>query len=154
MKSLGIIILSVGLASRIFGQEGTIGDIERTVFYMKEGIDIFQKVQKEKTATTQTNVYYVKAEPQIISFQKKEKLEKIVDWYYFEQILIYTESRWQDTASGKVLYTEKTYHHNGALIAWLTSENTFVDSTTPDYKRLEKRLDTTAIKLREEFLLR
>lgn len=154
MKRFGIIILSGVLASNSFGQEGSIGDIERTVFYMKEGIDIFEKVQKEKTSTTQTNVYYVKAEPQIIRFQKKEKIEKIVDWYYFEQILIYTESRWQDTASGKVLYTEKTYHHNGALIAWLTSENTFVDANSPDYKSLEKRLDTTAINLREEFLLR
>ncbi|PBQ34145.1 hypothetical protein CNR22_20990 [Sphingobacteriaceae bacterium] len=154
MKTPGFISLLLLSTSSIFGQTTGITDIERTVFYMKEGIEVFEKVQKEKTATSQIYIYYHKAEPQIIRFQKKEKLEKIVDWYYFEQILIYTESNWQDTTSGKVLFTEKTYHHNGSLIAWLTSENTFVNSTLPEYKSLERRLDTTAIHLREEFLLR
>jgi hypothetical protein len=155
MKTLTFVILFFFPISLLLAQDNTnntIVEIERNVFYMKTGIDSFEKVELEKTPNSHKYVYYNKSEPLIISFQKREKLEKDMDWYYFDKVLIYTETNWQDTTSGKILYTEKTYHHNGALIAWLNSESTFVDSNTPEYKSLERRLDTTAIHLREEVL--
>lgn len=75
---------------------------------------------------------------------------KKVGWYFHENELIYTETTWYKPESEQILFQEKSYHHKGSLIAWLKSENTFVDSRSPEFSKFEKEINVYVSKIKSE----
>jgi len=149
-KPLFFVIAFFGLTN-LFSQNSSIGGIEEIVSSLKSKLETWEKVEMVNTIETKKYFYYKENDLQLASVQQIEKkIEKNVQWYFLNKQLLYSETNWLDTASGKLLYTEKTYHANGNLIAWLNNESTFVDSNSPEFKNLDKSLNDYSLKLRNE----
>ena len=152
LKTLLLIVCFVTLKTSLFSQKISLGDIDQQVAVLKEGKESFEKIEKMNSNIGARFVYIKDEDVQIITVTAKGKIEKQVEWFYKKGILLYTETNWSDSASLKPLFKEKTYHNNGTMIAWLDNENSFVDSSSPKFKKLEKELNTYAIKIRDEAL--
>lgn len=145
------ILLFLFFTIRIFSQNNSIAEIDKTIQQIKSHLESFERIEKLNSPEGNKYAYFNEGELQLISVNETGKVEKTVQWFYHDKILIYTETNWL-SAEGKLLYSEKTYHYNGSLIAWLNSENTFVDSSSPEFIKLDKKLTAYGIKIREEAL--
>jgi len=90
--------------------------------------------------------------PKFIEVQAHGKIEKNVVWYFHEKNLIYTETNWTDSLSGKNLFEERTYHDKNTMIAWINNEGTFVDAVATEFITLERELRAYGKKIFEEAL--
>jgi len=145
-------ILPYFISRSAFSQNSSIAEIDKTIEQMKNQKDAYEKIEKIKSENAYKYVYFKDNEVQIISINEKDKIEKNVEWFYLNNNLIYTETNWLNIIGGKKLFTEKTYHVKGNLIAWLKSENTFVDASSTEFKKMDKDLGAYAIKIRNEAL--
>ena len=152
LKTLFLIIGYFILKADFCAQNSSLGDIDQHVALLREGINSFEKIEKITSGFGVQFVYLKDGDVQIITVTAKGKVEKQVEWFYKKGVLLYTETNWSDSASLKPLFKEKTYHTNGTMIAWLDNDNSFVDSSSPKFKKLEKEINAYATKIRNDAL--
>lgn len=128
-----------------------MSDVEARVSQIQNHLKELRKTEITQTTEGSKYGYYNGNELKFVTVQEKGKIEKNVAWYFNGKALLYTETNWTDTASEKVLYLEKTYHSDeGRLLAWLNSENTFVDSSSEEFRKMDQVLYNYAKKLLNE----
>jgi prepilin-type processing-associated H-X9-DG protein len=147
-----LFITSLFITSTIFSQSSSIADIDEHIAQMRSELHSYQKIEKIKTDSTSKDIYLMDGEVQIITIVEKGKIEKHVEWYYTNGILLYTETNWTVTSSQGNMLNHKTYHNNGAMIAWLDGENSFVNASTTKYKQFEKAVNEYSKKIRTQAL--
>ncbi|WP_317897383.1 hypothetical protein [Aurantibacillus circumpalustris] len=152
LKVFSLIVFTYMFTLNLFSQNSSINEIDQMITLIKDELDSFDKIEKINSEVGTRCVYLKDGDVQLITVLLKGRIEKYVEWFYKKGLLIYTETRWNDEASLKPLFIEKTYHNNGIMIAWLDSENSFVDSSSPRFKSLEKELNSYAVKIRNEAL--
>lgn len=136
----------------LLSQPRSIKDIDELVHRIQQERDHYEEVNVVNTLTLQKQFYYKEDILQIVALRYPEKIEKIQNLYFSQNHLVFTETQWLDTLKGRLLYTEKTYHAQDAMFAWLNTENTFVDSDTPEFKSQDADLRRYALKLKQEAL--
>lgn len=108
---------------------------------------LFEQVEKAKNDSSLTNFSHSNQGLKLFVVKETGKILKMVEWYFFEDNLIYTETNWWDPIQNKLLFSEKTYHQKGKLIAWLKSESTFADSNSEEFRKFDRELQKYAAKL-------
>jgi hypothetical protein len=78
---------------------------------------------------------------------RKQNLAKIVDWYFNNGQLIYTEQNYKERSSNKILETEKFYLNNENLFAW-SQEGTWKDPNSAEFKQAATGLHAYAASLK------
>lgn len=146
-----LLFLSLMLA-RFAMAQNTVSWIENLVHETKSDLEEYRKVIKQDSEEGAKWVYYRINEPVLIEIKVSGRIEKRVGWYFHMEKLIYTESIWTDTLDGKTVHQERTYHHEGKMIAWLDAESTFVDAATLEYSAVEKDLKAYSQKIYEQAL--
>ena len=150
LKTHAFLLFSL-IALQVSAQITTISDVEARVSQIQNHLNELRKTEKVQTLESSKHCYYNENELKLVTVQEKGKIEKKVAWYFTEKTLLYTETNWTDTEKGTVLYLEKTYHTDqGKLLAWLNSENTFVDSSSEEFRKMDRSLQDYAAKLLNE----
>jgi hypothetical protein len=134
----------------LFSQKSSIAVIDEAVALIKNNLETLQKEEKETSPEGYRHVYYNGDETKMIVVEENGKIEKNVAWYFKDKSLIYTETNWTDSATGKNLYREKTYHDKSGMIAWLNTDDTFVRATSDEFKKMNRQLGAEGRKLLEE----
>jgi hypothetical protein len=147
-----IILIAVCLLNvlKFSAQKGSIGVIDESVAQIKANLETLQKEEKINSPEVFQYFYYQENEPRMIVVQENGKIEKNIAWYFKNKLLIHTETNWTDSASGKNLYREKTYHDKNGMIAWLNTEDTFVRATSDEFKKLNRETAAESRRLLEE----
>lgn len=130
--------------------QNTIELIDAVILEMKNEEASYRQQEKFVNETGSRVVFYKEKEPKVIRVKEQGRIEKNVAWYYNNHELIYTETIWKDSVSGKFLYKEKTYHYGNGLIAWLDNEGSFVEAASDEYKLLDKKLSSYGKKMFDE----
>ncbi len=126
-------------------------EIDKVVSAIKSKTATFKKVEKAKTQEASKFIFLKEKELQFITVKQMENgLEKNVEWYFSNGSLIFSETNWIDLISKKVMAHEKQYLKNGTLLCWLDNENKLVDPISPEFKEVDKRIQTYAVKLKDE----
>lgn len=132
--------------------QSTVALIDEVVAKLKSDLISFRKVDKLNSETGYRSLYYFNNEPVAIEVVEKGRIEKRVSWFFYKTRLIYTETIWTDTLFARKVHEEKTYHYEEAMIAWLDSENTFVEASSAEFVDLDKSLRVYGRKIYREAL--
>ena len=88
---------------------------------------------------------------QLVSVRQNEaNIDKKVNWYFENGELFLSETCWFDQRTSKFIKTEKQYLRNGHLLAWLKSDNKFVDINSSEFILLDKELAKYGQKIMNE----
>lgn len=144
-------LLGIFTLLNLHSQNMSIGEIDKHVELTRQHIEELEEVKRFDTDTAKRTLYFKGKELKVVAVRgKSDKIEKSVQWYFHKRSLLYTETNWSDSTTGRQLFTERTYHNNGDLIAWINSENSFVDSSSPEFNKLDRELRAYATQIRDE----
>jgi hypothetical protein len=146
-KTLLLLLL---ITSALSGQNSTIAEIDRTIAGMKADEETYQKKEVLNTAEHKKIFYFKDNALAIVWIQETSNIEKNSSRYFVKDKLIYSETSWLRLSDGQPVFSEKIYCHNGKLIAWLNAENSFVDSNSPEFIKLDESLADDALQLLKE----
>lgn len=132
---------------RLFPQSKSIGEIDERISLLRERDGLEDQIEKARNDSSLSNLSHSSKDLRLFLIKEGGKIVKLVEWYFFEDYLIYTETNWWDPIQNKLLFSEKTYHEKGRLIAWIKSESSFADSNSEEFRRLDKELQKYAAKL-------
>ncbi len=127
--------------------QNTISLIDEVVEQIKLEIPNLRMEYMAELLNGYKRAFYKDKVPLIIEVEETERIKKNVCWYYFKENLIFTETVWTDTVSGRKLHHEKTYHSKDRMIVWMDNESTFVDASSSEYINLEKALSAYSKKI-------
>lgn len=148
MKTVLHILFFICLGSAtLFSQTKSLGEIDQQILYLKTRDGLENRIEKVKDDSSMTSFSHSNEGLKLFIVKESGKTVKMVEWYFFEEQLIYTETNWWDPVRNKLLFNEKTYHQKGKLIAWINSENTFADSNSEEFRKLDRELQKYATKL-------
>lgn len=74
------------------------------------------------------------------------EIQKNVLWIYENELLIYADQFWFNSLTGTVINSEKFYLKNNSLIAWIDSDNSFVDTSSEKFANTGKDIINFATK--------
>jgi hypothetical protein len=117
--------------------QSTIADIDQKVDFIKDKLETLDKVEKIKTDSTDQVFYFKNHKLVMVQVRDSSKIEKIVQWFFDNDKIFYSEMNWLDPDKGLILFSEKTYHKDGYMFAWLNNENTFSDTRSYEFKQLD-----------------
>jgi outer membrane lipoprotein-sorting protein len=155
MKTIITFLTCITLTFSVYAQteKQIMADIDKTITDIKSKINTFQKIEKGNTSKGYRFVFLKGKELQLITVRAiEENLEKNVEWYYVNGVLVYAETIWLDSKTKKVVKNEKTYLDNGHLIAWINPDGKLVDSNSSEFKTVETELTAYGIKIKNEAL--
>jgi hypothetical protein len=144
MKNFYLItILFSTLTQGLSGQ--TIGFQLNKIDSLKEKIAIelptYSKLEKISNKTGLRFIYTKDNELKlIIVFTVDNNIAKNVEWYFSNGELIYSEQKWIDNSTGKIINNEKFYLSDGHLIAWKYTDNNFVEKDSEEFKVMDKKI--------------
>ena len=109
------------------------------------------EIEKRKTSLKQKEIILNKEESKIAYFnednlelisvrQIETNINKSVNWYFKGGVLMLSKTNWVDQKTNKIIKSEKQYLNNGHLIAWINSDNKFVDNNGPEFIKLDNEL--------------
>jgi hypothetical protein len=134
-------------------EKQTMLDIDKTINDIKSKISTFQKIEKINTNDGYRFVFLKDKELQLITVRQiEENVEKNVEWYYVNGVLIYAETIWLDSTTKKIVKNEKLYLDSEHLIAWINTENKLVDNNSSEFKTVSTELVAYGIKIKTEAL--
>jgi hypothetical protein len=149
MKLKNIIALfAISFYNNYFAQQ-TISDIDTLAFRILINKEHYRKVEKLKTAESSRINYYEEDALRMCVVKENAEVEKTVTWIFSNQRIMYTETNWRASESGRQLYQEKTYHDKNGMFAWLSAENTFEDANSQKFKNLDLEINAYTEKLLE-----
>lgn len=140
------LFLCLGSGS-LFSQSKSLGEIDQRVSFLKTRDGLDDQIEKARNDSSLSNFSHANEGLKFFMVKESGKTVKLVEWYFLEDYLIYTETNWWDPIRNKLLFTEKTYHQKGKMIAWIKSETTFADSNSEEFKKLDRDLQKYAAKL-------
>jgi hypothetical protein len=134
-------------------EKQTMLDIDKVATEIKSKLNTYNKIEKNNSVDGYKYVFLNENELKLITVKVIEpNTEKNVDWYYLNGVLTYTETKWFDIKSSKIVKHEKQYLNNGHLIGWVNSDNKLVDNTSSEFKSLEDELNAYGAKLKSDVL--
>jgi hypothetical protein len=87
---------------------------------------------------------------QFIAVHQREKgVQKNVEWFYVNDSLVYAESNWINIRSLKSVKNEKLYLQKGHLVVWMNSQNVPAETSSADFREMDKSLAAYGIKMKE-----
>ncbi|MCU0360517.1 MAG: hypothetical protein MUF75_07335 [Bacteroidia bacterium] len=135
--SLLTVVLFFGLKGQ---SQNTVALIDLVVGEITSELAECRKVEEVNSEQGYRWLYYRNDEPVLIEIMERGRIEKHVTWFFYNKQLVYTETVWMDSIAGRKVHTEKTYHYQEAMIAWINNETTFVDASTDEFRDLDKTL--------------
>lgn len=154
MKKYYLIIFAIfSLIQGLIGQPDTLqlDKIDSLKINTLKNLPSFTKLVKVNNETGNRIVYLKNNDLKLITvYSKDNNIEKNVEWYFSDGELIYSEQKWIDLTTGKVINNEKIYVSNGHLIACEKTNGKFVDQDSDEFKDLDKRFAEYGEKLEKE----
>src|SRR5690349_20840364 len=88
-----VIFLLTGSIS-LFAQTKSLGEIDERVLYLKERDGLSEQIEKARKDSSLTNFSHTNQGLKLFIVKESGKTVKMVEWYFFDDYLIYTESNW------------------------------------------------------------
>lgn len=132
--------------------QNTVALIDEVVAQIKSEMVTCQKMVKVNAENGNRCLYYRNDEPIVVEVIEKGRIEKSVTWVFYKTKLIFSETMWTDTITGRTVHGEKTYHYEEAMIAWLDNESNFVEAASAEFVALDKSLRVYGRKIYREAL--
>lgn len=140
--------LGVSLPS-LWCQVNTIKSVDATILNWREKDQLAAQVNEKMQDSSRWEFQQVSEHLYLEINRESEKTIKLCEWYFEGEVLLYTETSWWNIFKNERLYTEKTYHQDGKLMAWLTSENSFANSNSAEFRQRDRELRELQKKLRQ-----
>lgn len=144
MKNLYFIMLLIfAITQALFSQtvESQLTKLDSLKEVITQEIPGYSKLEKINKKTGHRLVYTKGHEIKLITvFSKDKDLDKNVSWYFANGELFYSEQKWTDSSTGSLVNNEKFYLTNGHLIAWIKTDNSFVNRDSEEFKDIDKKL--------------
>lgn len=153
MKTISTLIIYFACTIAVCAQtdKQVIADIKKAAKDIKAQLSIFQKIEKMNNKDGQRLVFLKDKELKLITVKAlQSNMEKNVEWYYLKGQLAYSETSWYDTKTKTLVFNEKYFLDKGHLIAWLDSNNTFVDTSSAAFKKVNTELVAYGEKIKQE----
>ncbi len=134
---------------KVVSQNATISGIEARLNQLREKDRVPDLIAGARSDTLSwplhqlTDYLYVETEAAGSSIVKTK------EWYFDKKHLFYAETTWWDTQKHQLLYSEKIYLDKGKLFAWINSENSFVNSNSDEFRKMDTILRESAKKILE-----
>jgi antitoxin component YwqK of YwqJK toxin-antitoxin module len=109
-------------------------EIERSAAGNRNNISSFVKV--ERNSPDGTTCYYFRNGDLVMATVREKNSPKRVEWHFVNGRLSYTESFTREQND----HVEKTYHHNGRMLAWTSTAKGLVDPESSEFSELGTKL--------------
>lgn len=154
-KFLTTIVTCLVLTHGVYSQteKEQILKIDKAKLEIINNLNSYQKIEKYKDDISYKYVFLKDKELKLITLKTNDKnIEKRVSWYFVNEQLIFSEQIWINKESNEIINHEKFYTNNGNLIAWIKTDNTTEDTSSENFKYIDKELSAYAVKLQTESL--
>jgi hypothetical protein len=151
MKAIITFLTSIVLTFSVNAQteKQKMQNIDKTIRDIKSNMSTFQKIERVNKPEAYSFVFLKDKELQLISVKViEDNLEKNVEWYYVNDVLVYAETLWLDYKTKEVVKNEKMYLDNGHLIAWINPEGKFVDKSSSEFKNVDSTITDYGIQIK------
>jgi hypothetical protein len=111
----------------------------------------YRRILVEKDARIERAYYLQEKELRVVqaSYDSDSTL-MIVEWFFYNNKMIYNQQRWLDGATQKLQQTFKMYLKDENLIAWLNTKKGAYDPSSTEFKELGEGLKEYAKQLKDE----
>jgi hypothetical protein len=118
---------------------------------IKLNIGTLKKVEIQKDILGYKEAYFKTNSLQLIKVLVKDNgIEKLIEWYYAEGKLIYSEANWTDITTKKAVNKVQCYFDKDHLITWIDFGNKFLDPNSLEFKERDSQMDVYGKKLYDE----
>ena len=147
-----ILILTQGVYSQAKSDKEQIADIDKIKKEIKANLNSYTKTERAKSSEGYRYVYTEGKDLRLVAVYFKDTIEdKNVEWYFYNNQLIYSTQVWTNRASKKIIDNEKFYLNNERLFAWIRAGKK-IDVNSKDFKKVADEFPKYAAKLKTDAL--
>jgi hypothetical protein len=157
MKKYLAILLVIVISLGVFAQSKSTdkaelkAHIEKQAEIIKRDLNSYSKSEMSADSAGYRWHYFKGNELKLVHVKyTRNETEMNVDWYFNNGELIYSESIWTNTQSGKLVQNVKAYLNNGQLFEGESSLIGKIEPGSKEFKEMEDGLKDYAKKLKEE----
>ena len=106
-------------------------EVDKICGEVKKTLPSLEKVVLFKDTTGAKTGYYKNKQLKLVTAQAYENgIDKNIEWYYDNDLMIYAEQNWYDHAKKQKFYSERFYLKNGHLFHWITQDGSVADTAS------------------------
>lgn len=133
-----------------------ITDVENIRTEIKNSINSYKKIEKLNDTTGYNCAFFKGNELKVIMKRAIDKrdnryVDKKIEWYFFNNQLIFSKQTWFDIVTNKLIDDEKIYLKNEELVAFIKFDKV-ITSSSQEFRNINNQLPTIIAKLKNEYL--
>ncbi len=145
-------LISFAIIEVVYSQtdKQQIASIEKETKEIQNKVGKYRKTEIFKDSIGNKYAYKDGNEIKLLTiYYQDTDANKNVEWYFFEEKLIYIQQIWTDKETNKIVDSKKCYLNSGQLIAWVINDK-LVDANSEEFKKVKIELGAYGKKLIEQ----
>lgn len=143
MKQIISLLMLIAIFSNGMLAKSTENDLEKikiAINKIDNEISSYEKIEQFKDSEASRYSYVENGELRKVSIDTKhEGLNKKVDWYFENGMLIYSEQKWIDSENN-IVNNERIFLNNNQIILWLKTDGKELDKKSHEFIDGEMKL--------------